>query len=57
LVKEVLTENPENMRSYYEGKERLFGYFIGEVMKKSSGRANPELVRKILKGILDERKS
>jgi aspartyl-tRNA(Asn)/glutamyl-tRNA(Gln) amidotransferase subunit B len=57
LVKEVLVENTEKVRSYYDGKEKLFGYFIGEVMKKSSGRANPELVRKILKGILDERKS
>jgi aspartyl-tRNA(Asn)/glutamyl-tRNA(Gln) amidotransferase subunit B len=57
LVKEVLAENSENVQSYYEGKEKLFDYFIGEVMKRSSGRANPELVRKILKGILDERKS
>ena len=49
IVDEVLSENPDNVAAYRDGKERLFGFFVGQVMKKSKGQANPKAVGDILK--------
>jgi len=49
MVEEVLKENEENICVYLSGKEKLFGFFVGEVMKKTKGKANPRLVNEILK--------
>ena len=51
LVKEVLAENPEEVESYKNGKTKLLGFFIGQIMKKSK-QANPKLVCELLKEIL-----
>jgi len=53
VVEEVLKNNPDKMAAYKEGKIKLFGYFVGEVMKKTQGKANPKLVNEILKKQLD----
>ncbi len=37
------------VEQYKSGKEKLFGYFVGEVMKESKGKANPKIVNKILR--------
>ncbi len=49
LVDEVIAENPDNVAAYKGGKDKLFGFFVGQVMKKSQGKANPEAVNKLLK--------
>lgn len=49
LVNEVLTENPDMVEQYRGGKDKLFGFFVGQVMKKSQGKANPAAVNKLLK--------
>lgn len=49
LVDEVITENPDNVAAYQGGKDKLFGFFVGQVMKKSQGKANPSVVNKLLK--------
>ena len=49
VVEEVLKENPENVKKYLGGKEGLFGFFVGEVMKKTKGKANPKVVNEILR--------
>ena len=49
LVDEVLAENPDNVAQYKSGKEQLFGFFVGQVMKKSQGKANPAMVNQLLK--------
>jgi len=54
IVEEVLTDNPENVKMYRAGKEKLFGFFVGEVMKKTQGKANPKLVNEVLKAKLSE---
>ena len=41
LVDEVIAENPDNVAKYKSGKDKLFGFFVGQVMKKSQGKANP----------------
>ncbi len=49
LIDEVIAENPDNVAAYKGGKDKLFGFFVGQVMKKSKGKANPAAVNKILK--------
>ena len=49
IIKKVLDKNSEKVSEYKSGKVKLFGFFIGEVMKISSGKANPKLVNEILK--------
>ena len=49
LVEAVLAENPAEVEAYRKGKDRLFAFFVGGVMKKSRGKANPEKVGEILR--------
>ncbi len=48
LVEAVLTKNPEKVATYKAGKTGLRGFFVGQIMKASQGRADPKLVQKIL---------
>ena len=49
VIEEVLTSNPENLKRYKEGNERLFGFFVGEVLKATAGKANPKVVNTLLR--------
>ena len=49
LINKVIAENPKNVEAYKSGKDKLFGFFVGQVMKNSNGNANPKLVNEILK--------
>ena len=49
IIYQVLSNNKDKVVQYKSGKEKLFGYFVGEVMKVSKGKANPQLVNQILK--------
>ena len=49
LIDKVIADNPDNVKEYKSGKEKLFGFFVGQVMKVSGGKANPQLVNEILK--------
>jgi aspartyl-tRNA(Asn)/glutamyl-tRNA(Gln) amidotransferase subunit B len=48
-VAEVLKTHPKEVSEYKGGKEKLFGFFVGQVMKATQGKANPQLVNEILK--------
>lgn len=52
LVDEVLAENQDKVEEYKSGKDKLFGFFVGQVMKKSQGKANPGMVNDLLKSKL-----
>ena len=52
IIKEILKRNQKNVEKYKSGKEKIFGFFVGEVMKVSKGKANPQLVNEILKKLL-----
>ncbi|MAY98991.1 MAG: Asp-tRNA(Asn)/Glu-tRNA(Gln) amidotransferase GatCAB subunit B [Micavibrio sp.] len=52
LVDEVMAENPKMVEDYRGGKDKLFGFFVGQVMKKSQGKANPGAVNELLKSKL-----
>lgn len=49
MVDTVLEANPDKVEQYKGGKEKLFGFFVGQVMKASKGSANPQAVNEILK--------
>ncbi len=53
FIDQVLIENPDNVQKYKEGKTKLLGFFIGEVMKATKGKANPGLLNQIVKKKLD----
>jgi aspartyl-tRNA(Asn)/glutamyl-tRNA(Gln) amidotransferase subunit B len=53
-IEEVLKSSPAQLEQYKQGKEKLFGYFVGQVMKATKGKANPKLVNEILRKKLSE---
>jgi aspartyl-tRNA(Asn)/glutamyl-tRNA(Gln) amidotransferase subunit B len=55
-VDHVLDSNRSQVEKYLAGNERLFGYFVGETMKRTRGKANPQVVNEILQRKLRERK-
>jgi len=52
MCDKVINANPEKVEQYQGGKEKLFGFFVGQVMKASKGSANPQVVNEILKAKL-----
>ena len=49
MIVSVISKNQDKVTEYKSGKVKLFGFFVGEVMKESKGKANPKLVNEILK--------
>ncbi|HEY8962906.1 MAG TPA: Asp-tRNA(Asn)/Glu-tRNA(Gln) amidotransferase subunit GatB [Alphaproteobacteria bacterium] len=49
IVDDVIAANPDNVAAYKGGKDKLFGFFVGQVMKASQGKANPDIVNELLK--------
>ena len=54
IINQVLEQNQSQLEHYKAGKDKLFGFFVGQVMKISKGKANPKQVNKILKEKLEE---
>jgi aspartyl-tRNA(Asn)/glutamyl-tRNA(Gln) amidotransferase subunit B len=48
-IDEVMAKNPQQLADYRSGKDKLFGFFVGQVMKATQGKANPDLLNKLLK--------
>jgi len=53
MIDTVLAENTDKVEEYRGGKDKLFGFFVGQVMKASKGQANPGMVNQLLKAKLD----
>ena len=52
LIDKVVKDNPDKVKEYKSGKEKLFGFFVGQAMKASGGKGNPQLINDILKNKL-----
>ena len=52
IARKVIDANPDQVAAYKNGKDKLFGFFVGQVMKETQGKANPKSVNKILKELL-----
>ncbi len=55
MVNTILDKNQQSIEDYKNGKDRALGFLVGQVMKESRGKANPQMVNKILKEELDKR--
>jgi len=53
-ITEVLTANPDKVEAYRGGKEKLLGFFVGQVMRATQGKANPQLVNTLLRQQLSQ---
>jgi aspartyl-tRNA(Asn)/glutamyl-tRNA(Gln) amidotransferase subunit B len=49
IIDEVIAANPDSVAAYRSGKDKLFGFFVGQVMKQTGGKASPAMVNDILK--------
>lgn len=56
IVERVLDSSPNQISDYWNGKTKMFGYFVGQVMKETGGKANPALVNELLTKGLESRK-
>lgn len=54
LCKQVLNDNPSQVEEFKSGKEKVLGFFVGQVMNQSKGKANPQMVNQTLKTLLSE---
>ncbi|HPU42360.1 MAG TPA: Asp-tRNA(Asn)/Glu-tRNA(Gln) amidotransferase subunit GatB [Acetivibrio clariflavus] len=54
VVKKVIENNPQSVADYKGGKEKAFGFLVGQAMKETKGKANPQLINKILKEELEK---
>lgn len=52
FIRKVMEDNPEEVKAYRNGKEKLLGFFVGQVMKLTGGKANPGMVNKLLRKML-----
>ena len=55
ILEEVITQNPKVVEDYKSGKENAFQYLVGQIMAKTKGKAEPQLVNKLLKQFLTKR--
>jgi len=53
IAQKIINDNPSQVEAYKGGKDKLFGFFVGQVMKETQGKANPKSVNDILKNLLD----
>ena len=53
LIDKVIKNNSDKVEEYKSGKDKLFGFFVGQAMKESKGKGNPQLINKILKNKLN----
>jgi aspartyl-tRNA(Asn)/glutamyl-tRNA(Gln) amidotransferase subunit B len=53
IIQEVLDNSPKQIEQYKNGQQKLFGYFVGQVMKATQGKANPKQVNELLRKKLD----
>lgn len=53
IIEKVIVDNPDNVAAYKNGKTNLAGWFVGQTLKLSQGKANPQIVNKLVKEKLD----
>ena len=54
LIAKVIADSPEQVAQYRAGKDKVFGYFVGQIMKQSGGKADPQQLNPLLKSVLGE---
>lgn len=57
IIEKIISNHKTELKTYLEGKEKVFGFFIGQIMKETNGKANPRIVNEILRKKLDKIKN
>jgi aspartyl-tRNA(Asn)/glutamyl-tRNA(Gln) amidotransferase subunit B len=57
LIGEIIDQHTSQVNEYLSGQEKIFGFFVGQVMRRSGGRMNPQVVNDLLKEMLNARRS
>jgi aspartyl-tRNA(Asn)/glutamyl-tRNA(Gln) amidotransferase subunit B len=52
ICEKIIQENPNQVKTYREGKDKLFGFFVGQAMKATSGQGNPQVINQLFKKLL-----
>ena len=52
IIKDIVMSNPNQATEYKSGKEKLFGFFVGQAMQKTKGKGNPQVINDLLKKYL-----
>ena len=52
IVEKVISENPQSVEDYHNGKTKAIGFLVGQTMKATGGKANPGMINKLLKELL-----
>ncbi len=53
VINEIIAKNPDNVQKFKEGNGKLLGFFVGQVLKKTGGKANPKVVNELVKKQLE----
>ena len=53
IIAKIMEKNPKSVEDYRGGKNKAFGFLVGQTMRETKGKANPQLVNKILKELLE----
>jgi aspartyl-tRNA(Asn)/glutamyl-tRNA(Gln) amidotransferase subunit B len=53
MVQEIIAANPEQAQQFRDGKTKVIGFFVGQLMKKTKGQANPQLANKLFQDELN----
>jgi len=54
LIDKIISNNPKQVKQFLKGKSKLLGFFVGQVMKETAGKANPQQVNEMVKRKLSE---
>ncbi|MFA6989843.1 MAG: Asp-tRNA(Asn)/Glu-tRNA(Gln) amidotransferase subunit GatB [Candidatus Gastranaerophilaceae bacterium] len=54
IISKIISTNPESVEAYKNGKTKLFGFFVGQAMKETQGKANPQVLNDLIKQALDK---
>ena len=57
IVMDILNQNESQVQEYISGKDKVFGFFVGQAMRATKGKANPQIINEILRAKLEERKN
>jgi aspartyl-tRNA(Asn)/glutamyl-tRNA(Gln) amidotransferase subunit B len=52
VVEQIIASNPEQVQAYRDGKTKMFGFFVGQVMRATEGKSNPQMVNELLTELL-----
>ncbi len=55
IIDDILSKNSDNVKKYRDGNQKLFGFFVGQVLKATGGKANPKVANELIKDRLDSK--